>query len=124
VAAVAVVVGLIAACDGGGDEPAETPTFAEVQTRVFAASCAFATCHIGASPAGGLSLDGDPYDDLVDAPAMENDAFVRVEPGNPDASYMLMKLEGMAGSVMPPTEPLSDERLSLVRDWIAGGAPR
>jgi hypothetical protein len=113
--------------DGGGDgSTMDPPTFDEVRERIFEPSCAFSTCHTGASPAGELSLAGDSYAHLVDIPAMQDPDTLRVEPGSPETSYVMRKLEGrqLSGEPMPPGAPLSEERLALIRDWIAAGAIR
>mgnify|MGYP000529541782 CR=1 FL=1 len=50
-----------------------------------------------------------------------------IEPNDPDASYLYLKLVGdpsISGSRMPRGAPsLSQELLDLVRDWIERGAP-
>jgi hypothetical protein len=53
----------------------------------------------------------------------------RVDPGNPDNSFLLIKVEGpdsfALGSRMPMTAPnLTTAQIQLIRDWIAAGAPR
>jgi hypothetical protein len=50
---------------------------------------------------------------------------VRVVAGDPDASYLVRKIEdavGIQGTAMPPGNPLSADQVQLVRDWIAAGA--
>ncbi|MDH5672534.1 MAG: hypothetical protein OEZ06_10320 [Myxococcales bacterium] len=51
-----------------------------------------------------------------------------IEPGNPDGSYLLRKLEGTGcGSPMPPQGALADSNPAVVqqlRQWIADGAAR
>lgn len=89
-------------------------------------------CHSGASPLGGLNLQSVElaYSNLVGADgegvtANGNAAFKRVEPGMPDESYLILKLEGdpRAGNQMPLNEtPLSQTQINMVRDWIANGA--
>ena len=53
---------------------------------------------------------------------------MRVNPGNPDASYLVQKIEGTAavGVRMPANGPpyLPQDRIDLVRRWIAAGAPQ
>lgn len=95
-----------------------------------------ANCHSGGSPLGGMNLETVElaYANLVGANgdgvnANGNASFKRVNPGNPDESYIILKLEGdpRAGSQMPlvqPPKPLSSAQIQLVRDWIANGAPQ
>jgi hypothetical protein len=58
----------------------------------------------------------------------EADGLVRVVPNDPDASFLVMKLEGgpdLAGERMPfGGSRLPDADIQLVRDWIEAGAPR
>ena len=53
---------------------------------------------------------------------------MRVNPGNPDASYLVQKIQGTAavGVRMPANGPpyLPQDRIDLVRRWIAAGAPQ
>jgi hypothetical protein len=72
-----------------------------------------------------MSLEGSPHDRIVDVPSMQMPNLPRVAPGDPDGSYMIQKLEQempFMGTQMPPTAPLGEERLELVRAWIDGGA--
>ncbi|MDC0722210.1 hypothetical protein [Nannocystis bainbridge] len=114
---------------GGTDttgEPAE-PTFANVQA-IIDASC---SCHFSAASAanGNLSLPmGDSYAALVDVKS-PSVALDLVEPSDPAASYLYLKLaggfedEGGAGTLMPPPMGLMDDaKLALIEAWIAGGA--
>jgi hypothetical protein len=116
----------VAACDGGDDgSGGEVPTFGELHERVFMPSCVFAACHKGAAPAGMMSLEpGAAHASLVGAEAFGEPGRIRVVAGDPDASYLMDKLtaESVAAGLMPPTEPLDDERLELVRAWIEAGA--
>ncbi len=56
--------------------------------------------------------------------------LVRVDPGKPDSSYLIMKLEGTqlnkggTGVRMPfGAEPLPADTIALIRSWIKAGAP-
>ena len=55
-------------------------------------------------------------------------SLLRVNPGNPDASYLVQKIQGNAavGSRMPANGPpfLSQAQIDLIRGWIAAGAPQ
>ena len=116
-----------AACDGGDPDKAP-PTFQELRIEVLTPACVFQACHkSGASPAGMLNLEGE--DDavhmrLVDAPATVT-GLVLVVPMDPDASYLMEKLTSdtpTAGTRMPMTGPLEEDRIEMVRSWIAAGA--
>lgn len=86
-------------------------------------------CHSGPSARKGLDLSAaEAYDHLVGVPSSERPGLARVEPGDPDLSYLIIKLEGsekMTGKRMPRGRPprASDE-LERLRSWIVRGAPR
>ncbi|MSP92243.1 MAG: hypothetical protein EXR79_10650 [Myxococcales bacterium] len=99
-------------------------TYADVKAKVFV-SCVFSTCHKGASPAGGLGLDGDARAQLVDKAAAGEPTRKRVVAGDPAASYLMDKLtqaKPAVGDPMPPGGALEAERIEMVRSWIAAGA--
>ena len=96
------------------------------------AGCAAAFCHGIDAPAGGLSLSSREraHEALVGVPAMGvacvERGFLRVAPGEPDASLLLMKLAKRppCGMAMPAPEALlSDSHIAAIRRWIEAGAP-
>lgn len=108
----------------GGAGPLE-PTLSSIQARILTPICT--QCHAGAGAPLGLSLEeGLSYANLVNVPSAEVPALMRVEPGQPDASYLVHKLEGAPGIVgrrMPlGLPPLSQDEIAAVRSWIAAGA--
>lgn len=116
---------VLVACDSGEQEP-DAVSFTEIRERVLQPSCAFMACHSGASPAGmlGLSEDDDAHAQLLGTSPLT--MRVRVVPGDSAASYVMEKLTAEtpeAGDPMPPTAPIDDERIELVRAWIDDGAP-
>lgn len=108
--------------DGGGD--VLQATFDSIQANVLTPVCT--TCHSGAAAPLGLRLDeGASYALLVNAPSIEVPALNRVQPGDPDASYLVQKLEGTAtvGGRMPLNQPpLPPATIAIIRQWIADGA--
>lgn len=121
-----LALALPACGDSGAGDEAGTPaaTLTEIEADIFAKSCTFAACHKGASPAGGLNLEGMTHDKLVDVMATGT-AKPLVVPGDPDGSYLYEKLTATmptAGDPMPPGAPLSEAKLEMVRSWIAAGA--
>lgn len=122
---------LLAACTAGNGEgldedgQAET-TFQEIQQTVFTPICT--QCHIGATAPVGLRLDAaNSYALLVNVASVEVPGLMRVNPGNPDQSYLVQKIQGNAavGARMPLGQaPLPQDRIDLIRQWIAEGAPR
>lgn len=108
------------------DAAARAATLSQLQADVFTPSCAFSGCHGGASPAQGMNLsDGETFANVVGVPANEVPSLNRVEPGDPDASYLVRKIDGTAsvGGRMPlGRPPLSNAQIQAVRDWVAAGA--
>ena len=105
------------------DAAAEGPaTFAQVQETIFDVSCALSGCH-GDSAWPNLSA-GQAYDNILDVESSRGIALV--EPGDPDNSYLYLKLLADAdidGSRMPPGGPyLTPDALETVRAWIEDGA--
>ena len=95
---------------------------------LLAASCA--TCHLTGDEAGNISLVPDrAIATLVGVKARGAPALMRVVPGDPDQSYLVMKLEGTQiahggnGAQMPfGAPPLSPDRIAMIREWIKQGA--
>ena len=109
----------------GGPAPLEA-TFESIQENVFTPICT--QCHIGAQAPVGLRLDAESsYAMLVNTPSGEVPGLRRVQPGNPDASYLIQKLQGTAavGARMPLNNPaLPQSTIDIIRQWIANGAQR
>lgn len=109
--------------EGGGEVPL-TPEFASIQANVLTPVCA--PCHSGAGAPQGLRLDAaNSYAALVGVPSSEVPGLLRVEPGDPDSSYLVQKLEGRAsvGARMPLGQPaLPDATILVIRQWIQDGA--
>lgn len=106
--------------------PVSGATLAAIQANVFTPTCATSGCHSGEGAQQGLRLDdGFSFDNLVDVPSEQVDTLLRVDPGNPDDSYLVQKLEGTAavGVQMPFGGPPLDQALiDDIRQWIADGA--
>lgn len=119
-----------------GPTPDLEPTFASIQQFVFeapdsAGRRACTSCHtnVGRTPAGGMNLLHDvAYANIVNVSSTQRPGVLRVVPGDPDASYIVHKVEGTPGIVglrMPFIAPyLSDGQILILRRWIALGAPR
>lgn len=127
---------LASACgDGGGGSsaPPETSTFERLQTQIFDVSCSSDSCHGSVGQAGGLVLDeGYSWDALVgQQPANRiaaNRGWMRVNPGEPETSFLLAKLTNnlAAGEGIPMpynAAPLSASTIEIIRAWVLAGAP-
>ena len=107
-------------------------TLDEIQQTIFTPSCAMLSCHDAQSKTGNLTLTaGASYGQLVnvapDVLTARDAGLLRVDPGHPENSFLLLKLTGPPlgeGSPMPLTgAPLSADEIQLIRDWILQGAP-
>lgn len=109
---------------GGGGGGGLTATFDSIQANVLTPLCT--GCHSGGNAPLGLRLEeGASYALLVNAPSAEAPTLLRVNPGDPDSSYLIQKLEGTAevGGRMPLNgTPLPAETIAVIRQWIAEGA--
>ena len=107
----------------GGNVPLAA-TFESIQANVFNPSCI--VCHAGASAPQGLRLDAaSSYANLVGVRSQQHSSLFRVSPGQPDASYLIRKLEGTAssGEQMPlGGPPLPASTIAFIRQWITDGA--
>lgn len=98
---------------------------------VLSARCTNAGCHGTVATQEGLKLTdaATSYASLVNVASMECGALLRVAPGDPDHSYLVVKLLGsngapcFVGTKMPKgATPLTLEEIQAFRDWIANGA--
>ena len=106
-------------------------TLTQIQTMVFTPRCA--GCHSGPTsgslPSGmDLSSAAASHAALVDVLSLQADPPLdRVEPGDPDNSYLIRKLEGgpdISGSRMPQGGPFLDPpTIDMIRQWISDDAP-
>ncbi len=101
------------------------PTLSSIQHHVFTPICTL--CHAGAAAPLGLVLDsGVALQNLVGVTSVEVPVLMRVNPGQPDASYIVWKIEGRSGiqgGRMPlGLQPLSAEQITAIRGWISDGA--
>lgn len=110
-------------------QPELTATLSELQAQVFTPICS--GCHTG----GGITLpsvmdftsEQATYNSLVGVNSLSVDGLLRVEPGEPQLSFLLHKLEGTqsAGSRMPLRGArLNDQTIQSISQWIALGANR
>jgi hypothetical protein len=110
-------------------DPAPTATLTEIQATVFGPRCS--GCHSGPTSGnlpGGMNLSSanESYSALVNVMSLQVSQD-RVEPGDPDNSYLVRKLEGdagIAGNRMPQGGPFLDQdTMNLIRQWVLDGAP-
>ena len=137
--AIAIVTLALAACGAGSGEGLDQnghpivspptglqPTLASIQDNVFTATCAVPGCHGGAGAQQGLRLDpGFSAGNLINVPSPRDPNLIRVVPGDPDASFIIQKLEGTQtlGDRMPDGGPyLPQSTIDVICTWIQNGA--
>jgi hypothetical protein len=120
-----------------GPPPPPAPTFADI-SAIFPARCA-SNCHADpdggclAAPAAGVSLClAEARQALVNVPSRQVATLVLVSPFSAARSYLMRKLipwdpaggplPGTLGQREPPDQPLPDDQLRAISDWIDGGA--
>lgn len=109
--------------------PAPAVTLAELQSAIFSPICS--GCHNGngAGLPGSMNLSSaaSTFAALVSTNSVERPELLRVNPGDPDNSYLIDKLEGaqdIVGGQMPLFgTPLDPAVIDQVRQWISDGAP-
>ena len=134
---------LTASCAGSGGDggapaqpackpppPGERISFSGNIQPIFDRSCALSGCHVPGSLGGNLDLSpGKSYQQLVNRDSFQQPRKKRVEPGNPNVSYLVMKVEGtpgISGLQMPqgcPAPPPggscpAPDDISAIRTWI------
>lgn len=110
----------------GGAPPDASATFSRVQNQIFTPSCALAGCHDASGQQEGQILSaGQSYAMIVGVPSHQMPALKRIEPGDPSNSYLYRKVvgSGIVGTPMPQGGQLTEQQISLLRDWIRRGAP-
>ena len=101
-------------------------TLSQIQTQVFTPICS--GCHSGAGGVlpGVMNLTaGNSFTSLVNVASIQVATIDRIEPGDPDNSYLIQKLEGTAavGTRMPQGGPFLDPAtIDMIRQWITDGA--
>ena len=109
-----VVAGALVAVGSSGSARAEDPPSFEKDVRpVFRAYCM--ECHGGAATKGKLDLR------LKRSAAAGGESGPALEPGAPDDSYLLMRMQD--GEMPPGDKKVPPDQIAVVERWIAAGAP-
>jgi hypothetical protein len=106
--------------------PPAAPTLTQLKSTAFSVC---GGCHSGGGTSLPASMDLTPahiYTSIVGVASVEQPTHMRVKPGDPDNSYVVLKLEGAAGITgarMPFGGPYLDQAtIDQVRAWITAGA--
>ena len=120
-----VVTLFIHSCSGDSPEemvgPVEDISFADQVQVIFNQSCGGAGCHVSSSQSG---VNLSTYDDVMNSVGEQYNREI-VDPGNPDESPLVDKIEPAPehGQRMPfDRDPLSEQQIRVIRTWIEEGA--
>lgn len=96
-------------------------------TKLGAAGGKCTYCHQPGGQPPNLADPFDPVAGAVNVPSLLDPDRMRIEPGNPDNSFLVIKVEatepGAYGAPMPMHfEPLTAEEIATIATWIEEGA--
>jgi hypothetical protein len=107
---------------------AQTPlTLTQLQATIFTPICS--GCHSGTGTqlpgVQNLTSKANTYSMLVNVNSLEVPALKRINPNDPDNSYLIQKVEGTAavGVRMPAGGQLTQAQIDQLRAWVTAGAP-
>ena len=106
--------------------PPAAPTLTQLKSTAFSVC---GGCHTGGGSSLPASMDLTPahiYTSIAGVASVEQPTLMRVKPGDPNNSYVVLKLEGAAGisgARMPFGGPYLDQAtIDQVRAWVTAGA--
>ena len=127
--------------------PPESGQFHETVRPIFESeNLKCSGCHGPVAPEAGQTLGGhvssaDIVANIVNVPSIHGGQFLRIKPGDPDHSWLYLKIAGLAADAgcvesttascnpqqMPPSSQAgaraTTEQLEALRAWILAGAP-
>jgi hypothetical protein len=102
------------------------PELSCIQEMVLTPRCAVTGCHVGSGQAELTMTDGVTHGETVAVASTTDLNFMRVSPGDPNDSYLIMKLVAdprIVGGRMPlGGQPLNPDKITVIREWILRGA--
>lgn len=122
---------LVIACSEDTPTDGDVSFAADIQP-IFTTNCALSGCHTGSQPQAGQNLSaGQAYNNIVNVASTTLPTMDRVEPGQPEQSFLVHKIQGTQGplgSNMGERMPFGGDKLpqstiDLIRAWITQGAP-
>ena len=113
------LAGAVAACGGSDDDSSDVRAVPYAKVQGVFAKYGCVSCHPGVNPSLDLTAAAS-YDDLVGIRALEDPRLYRVVAGDPEKSFLYLKLGGAPpifdipaiGTRMPPRHPRSTRRTS------------
>lgn len=126
----AVALVLLLGCPGELENPDQYPdeplALCQLDIDVpglFRSKCGSSTCHAGSEPAAELDLvSPGVFERLENVPASQCEDRVRVDPNEPNASFLVEKLRGTqpvgCGERMPFVSFLTGAEIACVQRWV------
>lgn len=115
----ALTVAASAGCGGTKDE--RPPEWSFISATIIEPSCATVNCHSAITKQSGLDLSNAQigYQTLV-----KNSSGMTyfVNPGYPQYSPLITRLNAVGSLRMPPDNPLPQADIELIENWISDGA--
>ncbi len=111
--------------NNGGDNGV-TITLKQLSDEIFTPNCTSSGCHGGSFVAANMSLVAERIADEIIGVTSTQSNLNRIEPGDPEASYLFKKVRGDrdVNSQMPLNRsPLTPDQIEMIRAWITAGAP-
>ena len=99
-----------------------------IQQFVFTPTCAVTGCHVNPGAQQGLDLsDGVARMNTVGVLSTEVQTLNRITAGDPNVSYLIMKIQGDPNIISdrmppPPNAPLPQAVIDVIRTWVENGA--
>ncbi len=130
-AAIVAALAVFASGRGSGVGPQATArqvSYGQIQSLFSKYGCT--SCHPFVNPSLNLQR-GKSYGDLVGVRALEDPRLYRVVAGDPDKSFLLLKVGGdpavadipaIGGRMPPGAAPIAQADMNLIRAWIEQGA--
>jgi hypothetical protein len=107
-----------------GDATEELPDWVAVKDDIVRICSNSDDCH--GSGAGGMGLSpGHVFDTMINVTSTENPPMKRVLPGDPEHSYVYLKVAcegGIVGDCMPNDAVHDPHMAQVFHDWIEAGA--
>ena len=113
------------------DVEVANPSFANDIQPIFTRRCAIGGCHtVNSARAELVLLPGHAYDSLVNKRSYLSSVLDRVEPGDAASSWLVRMIgpdeDAREHNARMPLggQPLTDNQIATIVNWIENGAPR
>jgi hypothetical protein len=98
-------------------------TLTQLQSSIFTPICS--SCHAPGGDSPDLT-SSNSYANIVNVASTEQPSLLRIKPGDPDHSYLVLKVQGSAGisGVRMPAvgTALTQVQIDAIRSWVTAGA--